>query len=124
MGTNVPSIAVADLNLDGAPDLVIDRIGDSVAVFLNDGNGNLTRSAEYAVESGPWNIAAADINGDNIPDIITANAIGSVSVLLGNGDGTFGKSTSYAANSAPIWVDVGPYYASESTRPGGIQRRG
>ena len=117
MGTNVPSVAVADLNHDGALDLVMDRlgeVGDSVvAVFLNDGSGHLTRTSQYLVESSPWNIAAADINGDGIPDIVTANSIGSVSVLLGNGDGTFGKSTSYAANSSPVWVDVGPYYADD-----------
>ena len=116
-GTNVPSVAVADLNSDGALDLVMDRlgeVGDSLtAVFMNDGKGNLTRTAQYLVESSPVGIAAVDINGDGIPDIITANSVGSVSVLLGNGDGTFGKSTSYAANSSPVWVDVGPYYGKD-----------
>jgi hypothetical protein len=109
---NYSSVAIADLNGDGKPDLVVtsqnmSSTGDgSVEVFL--GNGDGTFQAALAYDSGgnsPNSLAIADVNGDGKLDIVVGNegngnTSGGVGVLLGNGDGTFQNvsvvSTSYA----------------------------
>ena len=97
------SVAVADLNHDGIPDLVTANTGsDDVSVLVGRGNGTFAAEQSVAVGVRPVAVAVADLNHDGIPDLVTANAgvitgVGpdvtsvnaDVSVLLGRGDGTF-----------------------------------
>jgi hypothetical protein len=95
---NAQSIAVADVNGDGHPDLFIAHkcqgscVLSPVTVLLGNGNGTFNGALRYS--SGGWNtysIVAADVNGDKKPDLLVANACvnysdcttGSVGVLLG-----------------------------------------
>jgi uncharacterized repeat protein (TIGR01451 family) len=63
------SLAVADFNLDGKPDLAINYFGQTQAtVLLGNGNGTFQPS----VISYPGTIAGVgDVNGDGKPDLIT-----------------------------------------------------
>jgi hypothetical protein len=76
-------LAVADLNADGMPDLVL-ADGSGTDVLLSNGDGTLRYSG--AVGS-VWAMAVGDFTGDGIPDLVTAGQ--TVDVLPGNGDGTF-----------------------------------
>jgi len=109
------SIAIADLNGDGHPDLAVGSecnnpnqcsIG-SVSIFLGNGDGTFQAAVDYA-SGGEYaaGVALADINGDGKLDLLVANQIdgngnwmdGSVAgVLLGNGDGTFQPAASYSS---------------------------
>jgi hypothetical protein len=108
--TEMSSIAVADVNGDGIPDVIISDQSSSAAgvrVLLNDGHGNLAADLSYASEaaigSGPASVTITDINGDGFPDIIAANGSdGSVSILLNNGDGTFAAPVSYSAGTYAV----------------------
>ena len=95
-GPNPWSIAVADLNGDGKPDVAVAAScwcghDASAAVLLGKGDGTFQPPLFY--DSGgadTFSIAVSDVNGDGTPDLLVAsldrNAIG---VLLGNGSGTF-----------------------------------
>ncbi len=110
------SVAVADLNGDGFPDLVVaDQCPSSgcnpngvVAVLLGNGNGTFKPAVSY--DSGAvsaWSVAVGDVNNDGIPDLVVANqgtcatcATSAVGVLLGNGNGTFKPAVIYTSGPA------------------------
>ena len=108
-GYNADFIAVADVNRDGRPDLLVanacagsDCSNGSVGVLLGNGDGTFQPAAAYA--SGGYSadfIAIADVNGDGKPDLLVANdsTPGEVGVLLGNGDGTFQAALIYGSGS-------------------------
>jgi VCBS repeat protein len=87
------SVAVADLNHDGLPDLVTANAGSNdVSVLLGRGDGTFTAPRRFTVGTNPVSVAIGDLNGDLIPDLVTADPVFSaVTVLLGLGDGTFEK---------------------------------
>jgi len=78
------SVALGDLNRDGALDLAIpSQVGDSVTILFGDGLGGLVNAPEVAVGRAPQAVVARDFNGDGAADLAVASTIGdSVSVLL------------------------------------------
>jgi hypothetical protein len=112
--TNVAvSIAIADLNGDGHPDLVMTDDNASVDVFINQSGGVFATPVVYTsfqpvgAVSEPDSVAVADLNGDRKLDLAVANRGGdNVSVFLGNGDGTFKAQVPYATNRGPQSVAV------------------
>ena len=69
------SVAVADFNLDGVPDIVTANFRTSTGSILLIGNG----SFDAPLDAGPtgqisYGVAAADFNRDGKPDFATANA--------------------------------------------------
>ena len=90
-GSNPYSVATADLNADGRPDLVVANYGSgTVSVLLGNGDGTFGAKTDFGAGSDPQSVAIADLNGDGRPDLAVANwGSNTVSVLLGNGDGTF-----------------------------------
>jgi hypothetical protein len=104
------SIAVADVNGDGKPDLLTANFNsNTVGVLLGNGNGTFQAVATYiTIGSNPYGIAVADVNGDGQPDVATANlSSDNASVLLGNGNGTFGSAATLSTGgSNPFGIAV------------------
>ena len=100
------SVAVADVNGDGHPDLLIADQGGGVDVLLGDGLGSFATTSYNDAGSNPISVAVADVNGDGHSDLVVADVTGGVDVLLGNGSGGFAAAISYAAGSNPTSVAV------------------
>ncbi len=107
------SVAVADVNGDGKPDLVVANVeSNTVSVLLNNGSGGFGGQTQFNVGPSPVAVAVADVNGDGNPDILVANT-GDVNgngsclgVLLGTGTGSFGAQTTYATGIYPASIAV------------------
>jgi hypothetical protein len=106
---NFPSsVAVADLNGDGKPDIVTaNSESNDISVLLGNGDGTFQTQQLFAAGDYPESVSVADLNGDGKPDIVTANGDSNdVSVLLGNGDGTFQTQQRFGAGGFPVSVAV------------------
>lgn len=117
------TVAVADVNGDGAPDiLAMDYSGysngdGSIAVLLNVGSGQFVRDAVY--DSGgeaTSGIAVGDLRSNGKIDVVVTSqvcpAIGAscIGVLLSNGDGTFQPVTIYADDGQNLESGEGIFY--------------
>jgi hypothetical protein len=112
-GYGASSVAIADVNGDGKPDILVANADVSsfgplvgaIGVLLNNGDGTFRSAVTYSVGSNPANsLAVADLNGDGKPDIVVASSCPTFSecdpnieVLMGNGDGTFQYASSYSS---------------------------
>ncbi len=113
------SVAVADVNGDGKPDIAVANVlSENIGVLLGNGDGTFQPAVTYApggiLGNGPQSVALADVNGDGKTDLLVANcassarycafAQGSVGVLLGNGDGTFQPAITYSSAGPAAWA--------------------
>jgi hypothetical protein len=101
-------MAIADVNGDGFPDLVVINSGtDTVDIFdgLKGGGFSNTRSETLQLPAGAKAnaVVVADFNGDQLPDIaVTDTGTSDVTVFLNQGNGVFGAGLQYAAGNNPV----------------------
>ena len=93
--SSVVSIAVADFNNDGIPDIAIsDWRASSVTVLVGTGKGSFEylRSFPLRMRGTKPHVATADFNGDGVADIAVIyeqDDGDTYDVMLGNGNGSF-----------------------------------
>ena len=69
---------------------MINGIGDSLSLFLQQKDGTFSKPRQMGAEGGPVSAGAADFNGDGILDLVVANSRSdNVSYMIGKGDGSF-----------------------------------
>jgi hypothetical protein len=75
--------AVADINGDGKPDLVVSEAHYTLGVLLNNGNGTFASPTNLSLGTGiPYQIQAGDFNHDGRVDLAVANLFDGVTVFL------------------------------------------
>ena len=97
--TQPVAIAVAEVNGDGKPDLIVASQNDGLlTVLTNKGTGAFAYKTFYSVGGNPRDVIAADVNGDGKMDLIVAN-VNNISVLTNTGGGTFASPVAYLAGN-------------------------
>lgn len=96
----------ADFNQDGFLDVATANMGffggNSVSIFMGNGDGTFDAEVSYTVGNSPQAIVAADMNGDGVLDLAVTNGTSdTISVLIGNSDGTFKTKVDYPAADNP-----------------------
>ncbi len=94
-GLRPRSVAIADFNGDGKPDLVAANTSGSntASVFLGTGGGSFAAPTNFATGSGGHSVVVGDFNGDGKPDVAAA-VTSNISVMLNTTPG----------NPAPVFV--------------------
>jgi outer membrane protein assembly factor BamB len=106
------SLATADFNRDGRPDLAI---GNDVMLGAGDGTFSTVVQGKGSFSEGLDVLAVADVDGDGKPDVIGASfyqamqSPQNVSVSLGVGDGSFQAPELYAAGEYPEAIAVADF---------------
>lgn len=113
-------VIVADLNLDGIPD-VATSMGSQVKVLFGGGtagkaDGTYPTIVTLNAGGGAADLASGDLNLDGIPDLLVCNSsASSVTAYLGNGTGGVPSGTyplngaSVATGSNPRGVQIGDW---------------
>jgi hypothetical protein len=121
-GSSVTSVAVADLDKDGFPDVVVTSAAvmpGTVTVLLNDRRGGFPTGnqipAPLYTGSAPQSVVLADVDGNGFLDLVVANSEEtSVGVFLNQGGtggtaGTFSAMVPYQTKKNPSSVAVGDF---------------
>ena len=108
-GLGARSVAIGDVNGDGAPDLAVaNGQGNTISILLGNGAGSFALAANYEASTVPAGVALADVNGDGKPDLLSAAYYtNNVSLRLGNGLGVFGAKTTFAVGRHPTALALG-----------------
>jgi hypothetical protein len=88
--------AIADLNRDGRPDIVVTHHEQSaITVMIGDGRGGFTEATGSPFDFGVslYQIIIADVDRDATMDILATSG-NSIRVLLGDGRGAFKQAAS------------------------------
>jgi hypothetical protein len=110
-------LAAADLNGDGALDLVVSFYGSyspdpsapgHVAVLLNAGGRSFAHPVFYA-DRAAVAVVAGDLDGDGKLDVATANFDSTVRVFLGDGKGGLGPPTEYPIDGQGVAIEAGDF---------------
>jgi Flp pilus assembly secretin CpaC len=113
-GKGPVSVAIADFNKDGIPDLAVANQTDgTISILLGTGSGVFgtqtvialpaVTTAAGTVNPSPSAIVTGDFNDDgNIDIAVTDQANNQVDILLGNGTGTFQTPVAYPTGASPV----------------------
>src|SRR5262249_48885488 len=113
VGLTPYSVAIADVNGDGKPDLLTPNYtnDDDVSVLLGTGAGSFSAAPSSPfVGVAPDALAVAELNGDGKPHPASSTATrgaNRASVERGPGTGSSGAATHFAVGAVPCAVTIG-----------------
>ena len=114
-GFNASGLAVADLNNDGRPDIVVSGLdinGKGLISFLfQDGSGALASEVTYTsvpvYDGGELHVA--DMNNDGLNDIVMQSGAKEAAVIKQVSPGTFSTTPDYYSVSTNYWPDFSSF---------------
>jgi len=104
------TIAIADANNDGIPDIFCGCFASPywMVLLLGDGAGAFNVSTSVAEGGSPWQTVVGDLNGDGNVDVASCNSnTNNMGIMTGNGNGGLSAVTLIATNSFPLAIDAG-----------------
>jgi Tol biopolymer transport system component len=125
-GINPTAIALADLNHDGAADIITaDPTRNRISIISSDGHGGFLQPVALTDGlSGPNSVAVADVTGDGILDIIVTDDHGNIDLIAGDGHGGFLPTVKFpSGGNIPAAIDLvevsgaGPLHYIENQSP-------
>ncbi len=133
-GGDVEFLAVADINGDGYPDLLVTNnpmagySQSSVGLLLGHGDGTFQPAETFPTNGGVAVVVAADLNSDSNPDAVVLNECGdnscdsTVGVLMNNTGRPFNPSaTTLASSTNPVAPNQQvTYTAAITSQRGGV----
>ena len=113
IGQSWTYVSAADLNVDGADDLIFANLEhDDITVLIGHGDGTFAEPVHYDVGQGPSQLVNEDFNGDGFPDVAVANETGgTMSVRFGIGDGTLGPEHLFGTREKAVSIVAGEFDA-------------
>lgn len=108
-GTRPVSLAAADVNADGFPDLISPLLSPhGVGTFINNGNASFSMLTSAALNiSGNNYIHIADVNADGKPDVLLTDGPGNnIIIFIGDGSGGFAAGSTWPTGTFPMNVDA------------------
>ena len=113
VGSNPYAVAIAELNNNAKPDLLVTNYFDNnVGFLLGNGDGTFGAMGTANTAMRPASLAVADFNNDTFLDAVSADYSGySVSVMLNDKLGRLGNGTTYALSAGatstlPLGIDA------------------
>lgn len=104
---SVHSIALADMDADGHPDLLAEGANGRIDIYHGNADGTFAAASEVgngadnaATGNGGHLVGSADLDADGLPDLVLANPLG-ISLLLGTGARSFRLGSIYAPGATP-----------------------
>ncbi len=110
------SVAIADVNGDGKPDLVAGLYGNpsgTIAVLLGNGDGTFQSASSTPTSAGVISVMVGDFNRDGNPDVaavlIGNGSSNSIAIFLGNGKGGFTAGSPFSAGGDAVNLVTGDF---------------
>ena len=102
------TISLADVNRDGALDLVVPhRDGGQSYVALNDGKGGFTNHKPFGPVTATMRAAyAADFDGDGVMDLVAIDENSTATTMRGLANGAYAEPVALGPASAPYALAV------------------
>ncbi len=87
---DVRSLAIADLQADGVPDIVVGRQAHAVSWALSLGDGTFADPGTVEIQTQPLMLEVADLDDNGLVDVLAIDSIGTYTRLAASADGSLG----------------------------------
>jgi hypothetical protein len=101
------SVALGDLNCDGALDLVVANYHQQNVVYLNDGSGSFDAGTPFGLTESATDVALGDLNNDGALDVVVGRYGNQNRFYLNDGSGTLDSGTPFGGRDITTGVAVG-----------------
>jgi hypothetical protein len=103
-------VAVADINGDGRPDVVVtNESAGTISVLLGNGDGTLQPLQSYTIGFNPSFIATGDFSGNGRVDVAVAGKSGQLAILLNDRNGSLKVPIVYPLSKTPTALAMGDF---------------